>query len=668
MVRSLRVRWLLNIAVAAMVALGALLLTLGQGGFVLPLVAVAAAAGSVWLTDVTGWFRLSRVAVNAGVIAVGAMIAARSFWLAGIFDASDLAGSLVCLQIVLLFEEKTFRTWWDLVALNLFVVFLAAGLHREIWFGLLLGLYLFLALAAFSLLFLLREWIEHGDEERGIAARAPARPAIGRPANRGRVAKVALATLLVGPASLFLRYRETSPRGDAGAAIMRTAGRRREAPAARWNRAATECGVGGEYWRRIARLTFAAGVGGMLLFLVVPRFGGIDLAPLSQYALWTAREDRTRKAVGLSDTVQLSGMGTTINGEDPVLRIKFFDYRTSRPCLLQGDLYLRGMTLEWYNDGRWEEGLRRAAVPLRRIAAPNKGAAGRRAGNNAPADHVVRQQLTFQSFRRKDLFCVWPVVLVQDDPRLRYDPMRECLVRTGPAANRSLPFELGTTAFENGSQAELVPSESPVDVRGLLSWPSDALPGLAAKAGEWVAESGVSGGDSAGRARLLESRFRDSGLFEYTREGQAHEPGTDPIEEFITRNHRGDCQYFATALAMMLRSQGIPSRVIVGYKCSERDEVDECYQVYESDAHAWVEAFLDPQSLPAAQSRVPPGGRLVPWRLVAPGTRRPPASPARGVAPWRAACGSGSIPSTPSGTNTLSVLTVPANGQWCTAR
>ena len=169
MVRSLRVRWLLNIAVAAMVALGALLLTLGQGGFVLPLVAVAAAAGSVWLTDVTGWFRLSRVAVNAGVIAVGAMIAARSFWLAGIFDASDLAGSLVCLQIVLLFEEKTFRTWWDLVALNLFVVFLAAGLHREIWFGLLLGLYLFLALAAFSLLFLLREWIEHGDEERGIA-------------------------------------------------------------------------------------------------------------------------------------------------------------------------------------------------------------------------------------------------------------------------------------------------------------------------------------------------------------------------------------------------------------------------------------------------------------------------------------------------------------------
>ena len=116
----------------------------------------------------------------------------------------------------------------------------------------------------------------------------------------------------------------------------------------------------------------------MLLFLVVPRFGGIDLA-LSQYALWTAREDRTRKAVGLSDTVQLSGMGTTINGEDPVLRIKFFDYRTSRPCLLQGDLYLRGMTLEWYNDGRWEEGLRRAAVPLRRIAAPNKGAAGRRA-------------------------------------------------------------------------------------------------------------------------------------------------------------------------------------------------------------------------------------------------------------------------------------------------
>ena len=48
----------------------------------------------------------------------------------------------------------------------------------------------------------------------------------------------------------------------------------------------------------------------------------------------------------------------------------------------------------------------------------------------------------------------------------------------------------------------------------------------------------------------------------------------------------------------MLRSQGIPSRVVLGYRCDEWHEDQQCYQVRQLHAHAWVEAFLDPDQVP----------------------------------------------------------------------
>jgi hypothetical protein len=73
--------------------------------------------------------------------------------------------------------------------------------------------------------------------------------------------------------------------------------------------------------------------------------------------------------------------------------------------------------------------------------------------------------------------------------------------------------------------------------------------------------------------------------------------GMDPIEQFVAKDRRGHCQYFASALAMMLRSQGIPARLVVGYKTNEYDEIGERFIARQSHAHAWVEALIDRQYL-----------------------------------------------------------------------
>ena len=65
-------------------------------------------------------------------------------------------------------------------------------------------------------------------------------------------------------------------------------------------------------------------------------------------------------------------------------------------------------------------------------------------------------------------------------------------------------------------------------------------------------------------ARLFEQQLSLSGQFHYSLQGVQRDESIDAVEDFVSNHPSGHCEYFATALAMMLRSQGIPSRVVTG--------------------------------------------------------------------------------------------------------
>jgi transglutaminase-like putative cysteine protease len=77
--------------------------------------------------------------------------------------------------------------------------------------------------------------------------------------------------------------------------------------------------------------------------------------------------------------------------------------------------------------------------------------------------------------------------------------------------------------------------------------------------------------------------------FEYSREFSRLD--SDPVLDFLFVNRRGHCEYFASALALMARSVGIPARVVMGYRVTERSPFG-YFVVRERNAHAWVEAWL----------------------------------------------------------------------------
>ena len=71
----------------------------------------------------------------------------------------------------------------------------------------------------------------------------------------------------------------------------------------------------------------------------------------------------------------------------------------------------------------------------------------------------------------------------------------------------------------------------------------------------------------------------------------SHEPGEPVADQFIFEMESGYCQYYATSMVVMLRTQGIPARYVVGYAPGERVG-EEQYLVTADRGHAWVEAFF----------------------------------------------------------------------------
>ncbi len=72
-------------------------------------------------------------------------------------------------------------------------------------------------------------------------------------------------------------------------------------------------------------------------------------------------------------------------------------------------------------------------------------------------------------------------------------------------------------------------------------------------------------------------------------------PPRDPLAEFLFIRKQGHCEYFSSSMAVMLRTLGIPARVVNGFRGGEFNDVTSEYVLRASDAHSWVEAYFPGQ-------------------------------------------------------------------------
>jgi len=98
------------------------------------------------------------------------------------------------------------------------------------------------------------------------------------------------------------------------------------------------------------------------------------------------------------------------------------------------------------------------------------------------------------------------------------------------------------------------------------------------------------GGTDRERLSLVENHFISSG-YRYTKRDLPQ--SADPIDEFLFEKKAGNCEFFASSFATLLRAAGVPSRLVAGYYGGEYNDLGGYYLVTDDMAHVWVEVYQE---------------------------------------------------------------------------
>lgn len=246
---------------------------------------------------------------------------------------------------------------------------------------------------------------------------------------------------------------------------------------------------------------------------------------------------------------------------------------TSHRGPLPDPLRLRQTTFNHYRDGHW---YREAVASLPML--PD----GRDVAAIPPSDRALPPSFRPKPLTARSLRMSASVLA----PGFLFVPYgAESLSRT-PGQMRS--YADGTISFLGNSHGiEYEAAYSAAEPVG----PGAALP---ARRGSDVPPAVAALADrvAAGATVPLEIARR---LFDYLQHGFTYTldppaPQGDPIVDFLLHTHRGHCEYFASALVLMLRAKDVPARLVTGSLGGEIDPITSDVVVRGSDLHAWVEA------------------------------------------------------------------------------
>ena len=563
----------LQFNIAMLGAFATLLLTASsEQGFGLAILAVVVAIVSLFVADWYGWFRFNRIIAN--IAAVVAFV----LTIVDVVDAYTetrllgIAKLLIYLQMILNFQEKDVRTYWQLIVLSLLQVVVAAALNLGFVFGFLLVLYMFLALSAMILFLAHRECLPFTSRKLGIGARSVRRKRRKKQDSTPSKPNRRLINPLTNAARFQNFRRENLSNQMLSWALVRQLG-------------------------SMACLTL---IGSAILFFLIPRRG----------EAWASSNGK-QSSVGFTEKPALNDFGRILENPQPVMRVAFSKHGTNEPYKLMEDPYLRGAVLSTYRKGSWHYARSKQMRFHQDLEI-----------SGTPHDLVV-QDFILETNGSNVLFSAAPVYSTPNTKSVFFEPLTSQInyghkLRSGKmgeaAAPKRFEYQLTTTGFRRGIQKSVIPEL--VDINAgtndpgyggispalkaaerehQLAYSERWLPNIKRLADDIVASSGVKPGDRMGTARALEAHFLKSGNYEYTLDIPTRtDKSLDPVEDFLINSKEGHCEYFASALALMLRTQGIPSRVVVGYYGGEYNTVGDFYVIRQLHTHAWVEAFLEP--------------------------------------------------------------------------
>jgi transglutaminase-like putative cysteine protease len=308
--------------------------------------------------------------------------------------------------------------------------------------------------------------------------------------------------------------------------------------------------------------------GSFLIFFLLPRVS-------SRYL--TAYTPSSDVSTGFTDRVQLGRIGQIQQSSAAVMHVEIQND-------LQGayDLKWRGVALSTFDGKVWTNAFDQ--TPLRPSPDGSYRLATSRAPRAAAAGRTIHYSVLMEPLGTNVFF-------LADRPLALRGNFRQVSEDRGGSVY-NLDSDHPTNRYEADSQLvtvdtddlRLVPNTVPGGLEIYLK-----LPPLDIRISKLAQEITATGASNYDKSVALERYL--STHFGYTLELPASLP-QDPIANFLFERKRGHCEYFASSMAVMLRSLGIPSRIVTGFRGGEFNDLTGQYVVRASDAHSWVEAFF----------------------------------------------------------------------------
>lgn len=317
-----------------------------------------------------------------------------------------------------------------------------------------------------------------------------------------------------------------------------------------------------------SRLVLYAGPLMLAMWIFFPRLGT---------PLWSVPIDTSTAATGLSDSMSPGDISSLSLSNAVAFRARFED---AAPPPVQR--YWRGMVLTRFNGRTWN------------AAEPSAGERSRWALEYF--GEPLRYQVTMEPTRQRwvvalDLAYEWSL-------EQTFMAAQQQLFRAQPIDQRIIYDAVSYPEFR------MAPELHSTFRRSYLRLPEGSNPRTRRYA------EGLRAQHAEERAFIdaVLANFNEQDFY-YTLQPPAL--GRNSMDEFLFETRRGFCEHYASAFAVMMRSVGIPARVVVGYQGGELNPMSDYLIVRQSDAHAWTEVWLDD----SGWVRVDPTAAVAPERI-----------------------------------------------------
>ncbi len=306
------------------------------------------------------------------------------------------------------------------------------------------------------------------------------------------------------------------------------------------------------YLRPIAVITFLTLIFTGIFFVSVPRF---------RSGLWGRSFSKSIKTTGFSDKVDFGSFGEVKLDETVIMRM-ILDPD------VPGSHYLRGMTFNYFDNFAWYDTLK----DTRRIFRTSEDFKIKVLEENKKFEAEIFLEPIDSSviFTFKK-----PYKIESAGFFMRRDTAGSFYMRQ----KISKRFNYKLFSIDGYTRDNL-------HIENYLQFPEE-IPAVKNLAEEIT----VNEEDTFIKAEIIRDYLLKN--YKYSLYTEEPEYNTTAIEDFLFRTREGYCEHFATAMTLMVRSIGIPARLVTGFLSGQKNDFGDYYLIRQSDAHSWVEVFLD---------------------------------------------------------------------------